>query len=322
MKAKWLCVAVAVMTVLAGCGRAESLPSAPTLSLAPPTPAGMDELPPVFVPPPQENPDNDCDLTASLRPFPDRDQANAAVANIRNRGRLIVGLDIGSNLFSFRDPITGEITGFDVDIAGEVARDIFGSPSQVEYRILSSADRITALQNNQVDIVVKTMSITCNRKKLVNFSTVYLVANQRILAPRDSAISQASDLSGKRVCAVKGTTSLQRIQEISPPPIIVEVVTWADCLVALQQRQVDAVSTDDSILAGLVAQDPYLHIVGPSMNEEPYGIGINLANTGLVRFVNGTLERVRRDGTWNTLYRKWLTVLGPPPAPPVPRYSD
>ena len=322
MRAKWLCVAVAVMTVLAGCGRAESLPSAPTLSLAPPTPAGMDELPPVFVPPPQENPDNDCDLTASLRPFPDRDQANAAVANIRNRGRLIVGLDIGSNLFSFRDPITGEITGFDVDIAGEVARDIFGSPSQVEYRILSSADRIIALQNNQVDIVVKTMSITCDRKKLVNFSTVYLVANQRILAPRDSAISQASDLSGKRVCAVKGTTSLQRIQEISPPPIIVEVVTWADCLVALQQRQVDAVSTDDSILAGLVAQDPYLHIVGPSMNEEPYGIGINLANTGLVRFVNGTLERVRRDGTWNTLYRKWLTVLGPPPAPPVPRYSD
>ncbi len=88
-------------------------------------------------------------------------------------------------------------------------------------------------------------------------------------------------------------------------------MTWADCLVALQQRQVDAVSTDDSILAGLVSQDPYLHIVGPSLNEEPYGIGINLKNTGLVRFVNGTLERIRRDGTWNTLYRKWLTVLGP-----------
>jgi len=316
-----LCVAVAVVTVLAGCGRAESVPPAPTLSLAPPAPAGMQELAPELAAPPQ-NTDDDCDLTASLRPFPDRAQAERAVANIKARGRLIVGLDIGSNLFSFRDPITGEITGFDVDIAGEVARDIFGSPSQVEYRILSSADRVAALQNNQVDVVVKTMSITCERKKLVNFSTVYLVANQRILAPRDSAISEARDLSGKRVCAVKGTTSLHRIQEISPPPIIVEVVTWADCLVALQQRQVDAVSTDDSILAGLVAQDPYLHIVGPSMNEEPYGIGINLANTGLVRFVNGTLDRVRRDGTWNTLYRKWLTVLGPPPPPPVPRYLD
>jgi polar amino acid transport system substrate-binding protein len=281
----------------------------------------MQELAPELVPVPEDT-DDECDLTASLRPFPNRTQATEAVAKIRARGRLIVGLDIGSNLFSFRDPITGEITGFDVDIAGEVARDIFGTPSQVEYRILSSSDRVTALQNNQVDIVVKTMSITCERKKLVGFSTVYLVANQRILAPRDSTISQASDLSGKRVCAVKGTTSLQRIQEINPSPIVIEVVTWADCLVALQQRQVDAVSTDDSILAGLVAQDPYLHIVGPSMNEEPYGIGVNRDNTGLVRFVNGTLERIRRDGTWTTLYRKWLTVLGPPPAPPVPRYSD
>ena len=316
-----LCVAVAVMTVLAGCGRAEGVSPTPTLTLAPPTPAGMEELTPELVAP-QKDTDDDCDLTASLRPFPTSAEAADAVENIKARGRLIVGLDIGSNLFSFRDPITGQITGFDVDIAGEVARDIFGTPSQVEYRILSSADRVTALQNNQVDIVVKTMSITCERKKLVNFSTVYLVANQRILAPRDSPIAQANDLSGKRVCAVKGTTSLQRIQEINPSPVVIEVVTWADCLVALQQRQVDAVSTDDSILAGLVAQDPYLHIVGPSMNEEPYGIGINLQNTGLVRFVNGTLDRIRRDGTWSTLYRKWLTVLGPPPAPPVPRYSD
>jgi polar amino acid transport system substrate-binding protein len=318
---KAFCVAVAMVTVLSGCGHAVGVTPTPSLTLPAPTPAGMEELQPELSPVP-ENTNDDCDLTASLRPFTNRAQADDAVARIRARGRLIVGLDIGSNLFSFRDPITGEITGFDVDIAGEVARDIFGTPSQVEYRILSSADRISALQNNQVDIVVKTMSITCERKKLVNFSTVYLVANQRILAPRDSTISQASDLSGKRVCAVKGTTSLKRIQEIAPPPIVIQVVTWADCLVALQQRQVDAVSTDDSILAGLVAQDPYLHIVGPSMNEEPYGIGINLADTGLVRFVNGTLERIRRDGTWSTLYRKWLTVLGPPPAPPVPRYYD
>ena len=317
MSSKLMAV-LAAAAILAGCSQNTPVIPDPGVTLAPPTPAGMEEAAPEQAQP--SPPESDC--TASLRPFPTRSQADDAVTNIRNRGRLIVGLDIGSNLFSFRDPITGEITGFDVDIAGEVARDIFGTPSQVEYRILSSADRIGALQNDQVDIVVKTMSITCERKTLVNFSTEYLSANQRILAPRDSAITQASDLAGKRVCAVKGTTSLQRIQQISPPPVIVEVVTWADCLVALQQRQVDAVSTDDSILAGLVSQDPYLHIVGPSMNEEPYGIGINLENTGLVRFVNGTLERVRRDGTWNTLYRKWLTVLGPAPAPPVPRYED
>ncbi len=315
------CAAVVITTVLAGCSESGSIVVPPAPTLPPPTPAGMQEIPPQ----PPLLPDktaNSCDPTASLRPFDNPADADAAVANIRARGRLIVGLDIGSNLFSFRDPITGEIVGFDVDIASEVARDIFGNPSQVEYRILSSDERITALQKGEVDAVVKTMTITCDRRKQVNFSTVYLDASQRILAPRDSPITKAADLSGKRVCVAKGTTSLHRIREIAPPPIVVEVVNWADCLVTLQQRQVDAVSTDDSILAGLVSQDPYLHIVGPNMGTQPYGIGVQLDNTGLVKFVNGTLERVRRDGTWNTLYRKWLTVLGPAPAPPSPRYVD
>ncbi len=313
-------VLAAVVLLLSGCGQSPVPPTPPGLTLSPVAPAGMAELRPEIAPP--HAPDNDCDRTASLRPFPTPELAAESVENIRNRGRLIVGLDIGSNLFSFRDPITGDITGFDVDIAGEVARDIFGIPSQVEYRILSSADRISALQNNQVDIVVKTMTITCERRKLVNFSTVYLTAHQQILAPRDSPIADESDLPGKRVCVAQGTTSLNRIQQISPAPVIVSVVTWADCLVAIQQRQVDAVSTDDTILAGLVVQDPYLHIVGPNMSQEPYGIGINMQNTGLVRFVNGTLDRIRRDGTWTTLHRKWLTVLGPPPPPPTARYLD
>ena len=314
-------IAAVAGLMLSGCAQPAdpAMPPAPTL--APPTPAGMEDLKPEPPWPPDPS-DNTCDRTASLRPFPSRAEADAAVESIRKRGRLLVGLDIGSNLFSFRDPVTGDITGFDVDIAGEVARDIFGKTSAVEYRILSSADRITALQNNAVDIVVKTMTITCERRKLVNFSTTYFTAYQRILAPRNSDITGPGDLSGKRVCVARGTTSLRKVQEINPPPAIVTVVTWADCLVALQQREVDAISTDDAILAGLVAQDPYLHIVGPNMAEEPYGIGINLTNTGLVRFVNGTLERIRNDGTWEALYNKWLTVLGPAPAPPAPRYAD
>jgi len=310
---------LAAALTLSGCGEAPPVAPLPSVRVLPPTPAGMEVI---NSPARQPAPPDSADCIGSLRPFPNPAQAADAVRNIHDRGRLIVGLDVGSNLFSFRDPITGQITGFDVDIAGEVARDIFGTPSQVEYRILSDTERIDALQHDQVDIVVKTMSITCERRKLINFSTEYFSAHQRILAARDSDIVKAADLSGKRVCAVKGSTSMQRVQEVTPPPVMVAAVAWADCLVALQQRQADAVSTDDAILAGLMAQDPYLHIVGPSMGQEPYGIGINLQNTGLVRFVNGTLERIRRDGTWNTLYRKWLTVLGPAPSPPAPRYVD
>ena len=318
---KWATATVAALAVITGCAQPAdpAMPAVPTL--APPTPAGMEVLP-LEPPRPPDSAAKTCDRTASLRPFSGRAAADAAVASIRKRGRLLVGLDIGSNLFSFRDPVTSEITGFDVDIAGEVARDIFGKSSAVEYRILSSADRITALQTNAVDIVVKTVTITCERRENVNFSTPYFVAYQRILAPRTSDIAGPQDLSGKRVCVARGTTSLQKVQQIDPPPTIVTVVTWADCLVALQQHDVDAISTDDAILAGLVAQDPYLHIVGPNLAEEPYGIGINLTNTPLVRFVNATLDRIRNDGTWDTLYRRWLTVLGPAPGPPTPRYLD
>jgi len=321
MSARKALACLLLAATVCGCAQSEDPPVLPTPTLAPPTPAGMTELPPEPVRPPGTA-DDDCDRTASLRPFDNPAEADAAVASIRERGRLLVGLDIGSNLFSFRDPITGRITGFDVDIAGEVARDIFGDPGAVEYRILSSADRVVALQNNTVDIVVKTMTITCERRREVNFSTVYFTGFQRILAPRNSDIAGPADLPGKRVCVAQGTTSLAKVREIDPPPVIVAVVTWADCLVALQQNEVDAVSTDDAILAGLGAPDPYLNIVGPNMAEQPYGIGLNLARTDLVRFVNGTLERIRTDGTWNTLYRRWLTVLGPAPTPPEPRYVD
>jgi len=114
--------ALAATVVLAGCGHAESLSVQTVPTLPPPTPLGMEQMPPE-PPLPPDNSSQDCNPTASLRPFATKAEADAAVADIRARGRLIVGLDIGSNLFSFRDPITGEITGFDVDIAGEIARE-------------------------------------------------------------------------------------------------------------------------------------------------------------------------------------------------------
>ncbi|MFC9896912.1 glutamate ABC transporter substrate-binding protein [Nocardia sp. NPDC127579] len=259
------------------------------------------------------------DPTASLRPDGARGDTLDA---IRSRGRLIVGLDTGSNLFSFRDPISGTIVGFDADIAREVAKDLLGSAEHIEFRSLSSADRERALQDHTVDLVVKTMTITCERRQKVDFSTVYLRANQRVLTMKTSGITGLADLAGKRVCVVSGTTSLDRIRREQPAATILAVPTWADCLVVLQQRQVDAVSTDDSILAGLAAQDPYTEVVGGSISVEPYGIGIPKGDEDLVRFVNGTLDRIRGDGTWERLYGQWLSGLGASPGPPAPTYQD
>ncbi|MCQ4120759.1 transporter substrate-binding domain-containing protein [Rhodococcus tibetensis] len=319
-------VMIAVVSLLGGCAQSTSghVGSASISHTEPPLPAGATPAP-TDRPTPAPAPEGDCgDPTASLRPFPDAGTPPPmpTVDAIRARGRLIVGLDTGSNLMSFRDPATGTIQGFDVDMAREIARDLFGDPDRLEYRILTSANREKALQESLVDIVAKTMTITCERREKVAFSTQYFEAHQRVLVVKGSRIRGPADLGGKRVCAARGTTSLERLQQVTPTADILTVPMWSDCLVVLQQGQVDAVSSDDTILAGLVSQDPYLEIVGDSMGAEPYGIGITRSNEDLVRFVNGTLERIRLDGSWTRSYNQWLSMLGPSPAPPSAVYQD
>ncbi|MFF2553920.1 glutamate ABC transporter substrate-binding protein [Nocardia sp. NPDC058058] len=310
----------AALAVVSGCadGAAPAPSNHVPSYMEPPLPSGaiaaqtQTPLPPAV--------DNCGDPTASLRPAT---TGGPGVDAIRARGRLLVGLDPGSNLFSFRDPTSGALTGFDVDIAHELARDLLGNPDAIEYRILGSADRERALQEHTVDVVVKTMTINCERRQRVTFSTSYLQAHQRVLTVRDSGITGLADLAGKRLCVVRGTTSLDLVRSQQPAVSILTVPSWADCLVVLQQRQVDAISTDDTLLAGLAIQDPAIEVVGPNLSTEQYGIGMSQGSDDLVRFVNGTLERIRADGTWNRLYRRWLaTQLGDAAIPPAPRYRD
>ena len=316
---------LAVIGVLVtGCVRFPAPDSPPpTATAVTPTPPGVQTDVPVEAPPNAE----DCDATRSLRPpaqmpAPGRMPPRTTMADIVAHGRLIVGLDIGSNLFSFRDPMTGDIRGFDVDLSREITRAIFGDPGRVEFRVLSSAERVEALRTGAVDVVVKTMSITCDRLRDISFSAPYYVASQRILAVQNSAITGPAQLAGKRVCSARGATSIGRIQSIAPRARLVTTTTWADCLVLLQQGQVDAVTTDDAILAGLAEQDPWVQVVGPSLGEEYYGVGIPPGRDDMVRFINGVLERIRSDGTWWRMYNQWLSILDSGYGPPLVTCRD
>lgn len=313
----------AAAAALTACSTADQIVTAVPGAIDPPLPAGAQWLAAEeaarTVPAQVEG----CDATAGLRPDPggiDRDAPE--VREVLDRGRLVVGLDPGSNLFSSRDPLTGELVGFDVDIAREISRDLLGDPDRVDFRFLSSAEREQALREGTVDVVVKTMTITCERAREVDFSTVYLRAHQRLLVPQGSPVSNLSDLAGRRVCIVAGTTSLGRIAERAPEAEILSVPSWGDCLVVLQQDQVDAISTDDTILAGMVAQDPNLTLVGPPIAEEPYGVGLPPGSDALARAVNATIDRIRGDGTWTAMHERWLPMLGPAPEPPEPSYVD
>ncbi|HWB38293.1 MAG TPA: transporter substrate-binding domain-containing protein, partial [Rugosimonospora sp.] len=117
-----------------------------------------------------------------------------------------------------------------------------------------------------------------------------------------------------------GSTSIVNIANAPSKPIPVSVPDWTDCLVMLQQGQVEAISTDDTILAGLAAQDPNVHLVGSRFTDEPYGIAVSQKSPELVRFVNSVLDRMRSDGTWAAIYTKWLG--GPAPAPPAAKYKS
>ena len=175
---------------------------------------------------------------------------------------------------------------------------------------------------HQVDLVADVMTINCARWRQVAFSTDYFDAGQRVLVPADSTATELGDLGGKKVCAAKGSTSIRNIAADEAKPVPVAVDDWTDCLVMLQQRQVSAISTDNAILAGLAKQDPNTKVVGPRFTDEPYGIAANSDDVDLVRFVNGVLAKIRGDGTWKKIYDRWLTVLGPAPAPPVAKYRD
>ena len=142
----------------------------------------------------------------------------------------------------------------------------------------------------------------------------------------NSTAQGLTDLGGRKVCATSGSTSLTTVRTayakaglVTAPPKLVPVAYWTDCLVLLQQGDVTAISTDDSLLAGLAAQDPYTKIVGPPLADEPYGLAISKQHPDFVRFVNAVLARLRAGGQWAASYRRW--VGGRAPAPPPARYQ-
>ncbi|MBI9001341.1 glutamate ABC transporter substrate-binding protein [Corynebacterium sp. CCM 9185] len=253
---------------------------------------------------------------------PGNENVEDRVPAILARGRLIVGVDQSQNLLSFRDSTTGELEGFEVDLAREIARDIFGDPSKVDFRFVDSADRVLALEAGTVDIVVRSLTITRSRQDQIAFSTPYFTARTRILAMESSNISSLADLEGRTVCVTNGSTAAERARSLAPEADLLLVRNWADCLVAVQQYQADAVISDDAILSGIAEQDPYTRLVGPALGEAHYGVGIASPGyrhdtDGLIRQVNATIERVRQDGTWWMLYNRWLgpyqSTAGPPP---------
>ena len=247
--------------------------------------------------------------------------SGSTMAAIREHGALKVGVSADTLLMGSRDPFTGDIEGFDIDVARQIADAILGDPDKIEFRVITSGDRETVLAEHQVDVVTRAFTINCDRWENIAFSAEYYHAGQKLLVPSTSKVAGIDDLEGQRVCAPEGTTTLERLGEWEGVEAV-PAATHTTCLVLFQQGEVDAITGDDTVLAGFAAQDPYAKVVGDAVSDEPYGVGIPADQPDMVRFVNGVLEDMIAGGQWEESYDRWLgDALGPAPAAPEPVYG-
>lgn len=263
------------------------------------------------------------DATASYDPLPEGTAsipADSTIAQIRDRGTIVAGVSADTLLMGARNPFTGELEGFDIDIVRDLSTAIFGDPDHVTYRVITAGERISSVAQGDVDVVVRAFTVTCGRWQDIAFSTVYFEAGQKALIADTSEAQDLADLAGQRVCAPAGTTTLERLSEYDVEPV--PAATHSACLALFQLGRVDAITGDDTILAGFAAQDPHAKVIGQAISSEPYGIGVAAENVDLVRFINALLAERVADGRWQASYDTWLApALGDDAAAPAPSYG-
>lgn len=224
--------------------------------------------------------------------------------------KVIVGVKEDQPGLGFKDPLTDERGGFDVEIAQWIAASLGFDADKIEYKTIPSANREQELVNGNIDYYVGTYSITDKRKEQIDFAGPYLITGQGLLvAADDDSINGPDDLAGKIVCSVTGSTPLQRIRDEYSPGDTVEYDTYTQCLEQLRAGSVDAVTTDQAILAGYVAQEPEaFKIAGDTFSEERYGVGLPKGDTVLKDHIN-TLFNDGGD-VWTALFDKNLAPAG------------
>ncbi|MEU9568320.1 glutamate ABC transporter substrate-binding protein [Streptomyces massasporeus] len=267
----------------------------------------------------------------------DGDTIRAIKNRTGEKRKLVVGVDQNSYRWGYRNPNSGktaELEGFDIDLVHRIAEDILGDPDAVQFKAIPTDQRIPAIQDGRVDMVVRTMTINCDRIGDVAFSAPYFKTGQQVLAPKSSPIEGYDDtLADRRICTAAGSTAfaaLEADQKDGKLPAGTDISTTVpnqlDCLVRLQLGEVDAVVTDGALAASQAAQDPTVQLKGDAFTAEYYGVAMKKSADDLVRRVNQILVDYRKDteNGWQASYEKWLSAtLGKDAKksePPAPQY--
>lgn len=230
----------------------------------------------------------------------------------KQRGKLIIGAKADQPYLGFEDQSTKERSGFDIEIAKMIAADLGFTEKQIEWKTVDSGVRETAISKGQVDYFVGTYTINDERKKQVGFAGPYYKAGADLLVRKDDdSIKGKESVKGKKVCSIVGSTPLQEIKKPEYGANVVELAKYSDCVQQVLTKQVDALTTDDSILKGYAAANPgKLKVVGQPFTSEPYGVGLNKDDKVLRDAINNSLENHVKDGTYKKIYEATLGLSG------------
>lgn len=226
---------------------------------------------------------------------------------ILQRGKMVVGVKYDTKPFGYLNE-KQELVGYDVDLAKCIAKSILGSENKVEFKQVTSSNRILALNSGEIDMIIATMTITKPREEVINFSTPYYIAGQTVLVPKNSKITSMRDLNGKRVIIIFGSTSEKNLRLIAPNANIIGFKTYTSGYSALKQGRADAMTSDDTILMGFADADSSLKLLPQRYTKEPYAIGFkkDVSSAGLNKKVNFILADMERNGELAKLKNKWI----------------
>lgn len=237
-------------------------------------------------------------LTATACGSDDKDDASGSGGK-----KITIGIKIDQPGLGLKTP-DGKFTGFDVDVATYVAKELGYDAKDIEFKETKSQDRETAISRGDVKFIAASYSINDERLQKVDFAGPYLLAHQDILVRADdNSITKPEDLNNKKLCSVTGSTSAQNIKDkLAPKAQLQEYGGYSECLTGLENKAVDALTTDDSILAGYAAQDANkgkFKLAGFKMTNENYGIGLKKGDADLKKKVNDALTKMVEDGSWD-----------------------
>ena len=228
------------------------------------------------------------------------------LADIKSKGVLVCGTLGTSEPFSFPDPQTRDVQGYDVDFCKAVAKSL---GVKLELKLISVAARIPELQQGRVDVVIANLGWTAERAEQIAFSEQYFASEQKVAAKKDSGFTSVKDLAGKRVSATKGSTSELAVRKAIPTATTVTFQDPPSGFLAMQQGKVDGFALSELSLVKFKQQSESttpIVILEPSLILEPWGIGMRKEEAALIKHVNGVLTSMEKSGEGAQIFNKWM----------------